>query len=80
MISPMSANIVETAMAMGIRWRGPLGCYYVEAGPQVDYYDYLLDSDISLGFQTWLLSHGEKYKFFRSSFIYTMILCLIPRG
>ncbi|EOY03337.1 Uncharacterized protein TCM_018295 [Theobroma cacao] len=63
----------------GIRWNEAPGCYYMEVGPRVDIYNYLLESGISLGFQTCILSHGEKYTIFHNFFIYMMDLCLISR-
>ncbi|EOY32354.1 Uncharacterized protein TCM_040202 [Theobroma cacao] len=44
LISPMSANIVETAMAMGIQWSEALGLLLRGSGVTGDYYAYLLES------------------------------------
>ncbi|EOX99853.1 Uncharacterized protein TCM_008828 [Theobroma cacao] len=60
-ISPMSATSSRLPWPWEFGGGGPPRCYYVEVGPQIDTYDYLLESNISLGFQTCILLHGENY-------------------
>ncbi|EOY17018.1 Uncharacterized protein TCM_036184 [Theobroma cacao] len=43
LISSMSANIVETAMAMGIRWNGAQRLLLRGSGSTSDYYAYLFE-------------------------------------
>ncbi|EOY08864.1 Uncharacterized protein TCM_024119 [Theobroma cacao] len=56
--SPMSANIVENAMACGIRWSEALVGYYVVAGPRI-LFDLLLETKNLFGFSDSYFLHGE---------------------
>ncbi|EOY21793.1 Uncharacterized protein TCM_013931 [Theobroma cacao] len=60
LIFPMSTNIIETAMAVGIRWSKVPGLLLRGSGSTCDYYAYLLESLVS--FSTRTLLHGGELR------------------